>query len=429
MQRKLDELRETLAGFVEQRESLLLVVCAADPELAYVIKTLEGLDDTSPADLFLIFAEPFTEAPAYASAIMKNLRAQIEVAPAPRAERGEDPLPPLPEVCDDESAPPPARLRAAIDHVASLLPPEDGNRAVWGFLPLQVANHEAYARLVGEFVAWRGPEAWMRGLRVIARDDRARPFLAPGLRRLAAPRVLIYDLDMSPEALNDALVKEASNRSLPVTARMQALLQLASLDYAHKRYPQAIEKYGALYNHYGQSEDKAMQALTLQGAGDSLRRMNDLKGARVKYQQGLLLAMQTTALPVLLNLTSALGDVSLKLDALRDAERFFGLSEQLAGRLMNPFARADALEKQGIARDRLSDPGNAVLAWREAEATSRAFAYHERRRSTLERLIAAYRLMQMDDERRACEAELKATVQAMKAEAREAHDHSLQVTS
>jgi hypothetical protein len=396
MQRKLDELRETLGGFVEQRESLLLVVSAADPELAYVLKTLEGLDDTSPADLFLVFAEPFTEASAYASAIMTSLRAQIEVAQAPRAERGEDPLPPLPDVCDDESAPPPARLRAAIDHVASLLPPEDGNRAIWGFLPLQVANHEAYARLVGEFVPWKGPEAWMRGLRVIARDDRARPFLAPGLRKLAAPRVLIYDLDMSPEALNDALVKEAGNRSLPVASRMAALLQIASLDHAHKRYPQAIEKYGVLYTYYGQREDKAMQALTLQGAGDSLRRMHDGKGARVKYQQGLLLAMETTALPVLLK---------------------------------NPFARADALEKQGIARDRLGDLGHAVIAWRDAEVTSKAFAYHERRRSVLERLIAAYRIMQMDEERRGCEAELKATVQAMKAEAREAHDHPLGVTS
>ena len=429
MQRKLDELRETLAGFVEQRESLLLVVSAADPELAYVFKILEGIEDTSPADLFLIFAEPFTEAPAYASALVKNLRVQIEVAKAPRAERGEDPVPPLPAVCDDESAPPHARLRAAIDHVASLLRPGDGNRAVWGFLPLQVANHEAYARLVGEFVAWRGPEPWMRGLRVIARDDHTRPFLVPGLRKLGAPRVLIYDLDMSPEALNDALVKEAGNRSLPVASRMQALLQLASLDYAHRRYPQAIEKYGALYNHYEQREDKAMQALTLQGAGDSLQRMNDLQGARVKYQQGLLLAMQTEALPVLLNLTSALGDISLELEGFRDAERFFGLSQQIAGRLMNPFARADALEKQGIARDRLGDLASAVLTWRDAETLSKTFAYHERRRSALERLIAAYRLMQLNDERRGCEAELAATVQAMKADAREAHDHPLRATS
>jgi tetratricopeptide (TPR) repeat protein len=421
MQRKLDELRETLSGFVAQRESLLLVVSAADPEMAYVLKTLEGVDDTSPADLFLIFAEPFTAAPAYASAIMKSLHAQMEAAQA----SGEDPLPPLPALCDDEGAPPLTRLRAAIDHVSSIVPMEGEHRVVWGFLPLQIDDREGYARLAGDLVPWRGPELWMKGLRVIARDDRDSPFLSPGLRKLAAPRVLLYEIDMSPAALNDALVKEAADRSLPVAARMQSLMQLASLDYAYKRYPQAIEKYGVLYNHHAQRDDKAMQAVTLQGAGDSLQRMNDLQGARVKYQQGLLLAMQTQALPVLLNLTMALGDVGAALGDHRDAEKFFGLSEQLAGRLMNPFARADALEKQGIARDRLGDLAHGVLAWRGAETLSKTFAYHERHRSVLERLIAAYRLMQMSDERSACEAELKAALQAIKADARAAHDHPL----
>ena len=50
MWRKLDELRETLGGFVEQRDNLLLVVSCADAELAYVIKTLEGIDDSAPSD-------------------------------------------------------------------------------------------------------------------------------------------------------------------------------------------------------------------------------------------------------------------------------------------------------------------------------------------------------------------------------------------
>src|SRR5689334_8949727 len=118
MWRKLDELKATLGEFVDQRENLLLVVSCADPELSYVLKTLEGMDDTAPSDLFLVFGEPFTEAAQYASAIMKSLRVQMEIARAPREAEGEAPLPPLPALCDDAAAPPGARVRAAIDHVS-----------------------------------------------------------------------------------------------------------------------------------------------------------------------------------------------------------------------------------------------------------------------------------------------------------------------
>ncbi|MGK3988992.1 hypothetical protein WME99_38465 [Sorangium sp. So ce136] len=429
MWRKLDELKATLDEFVDQREHLLLVVSCADPEMSYVLKTLEGMDDTAPSDIFLVFGETFTDAAQYASAIMKNLRVQMEIARAPRAAQGEGPFPPLPAVCDDVAAAPGARLRAAIDHVSSLVPAQGGHRVIWGFLPLQIADQEGYARLVGEFVPARGPEPWMRGLRVIARDDRAAPFLFPPLRKSKAPGVLLYELDMSPAALNDALVKEAGDRSLPVADRMQALLQLAGLDYAYRRYPQALEKYGALYRYYAAHDAPVMQAVTLLGVGDVLRQMGDVKEARVKYHQGLALVMSTQALPVLLNLTYAIGDTSLELKDYRDAEGFFGLAGQVAGKLMNPFVKADALEKQGIARYRTGDATGAVLVWKEAAALSKTFAYHERHRSVLESLIAAYKGMYMEDERRACEAELRTAAQAVKTDAREAHEHPLRAAT
>jgi tetratricopeptide (TPR) repeat protein len=421
-------VRDTLSQFVEQRDNLLLVVSTSDREMAYVLKTLEGMDEGSPSDLFLIFAEPFADGPAYASAIMKNLYVQMEVAKATLKERGEGPFPPLPELCDDEAAPPVARLRAAIDHVASLVPAQGGHRAVWGFLPLQIADQEGYARLAGEFVMWSGPELWMRGLRVIARDDRERPFLFPALRKKKAPGVLLYDLDMSPEALNDALVKEAADRSAPVADRMQALMQLAGIDYAYKRYPEAIDKYRVLYNYYAEHNAPAMQAVVLQGVGDAILRLGDPRAAKVKYHQGLALAMQTQSLPILLNLTSAIGDVDLGLEDYRDAEGFFGLAAQIAGKMQNPFVKADALEKQGLARERTGDEAGAVVAWRDAAALCKTFAYHERHRSVLERLIRAYRSMCLDEERRACEAELKATRQAMKEAAQAAHEHPLRST-
>src|SRR5262245_5262173 len=103
MRRKLQELRQAFDGFVEQRESLLLIVGCNDLETVYVLKLLEGMDDTSPSDLYLSFAEPFTDAPTYVSAILKALRDQMEVAKAALAAREAAPLSPLPALCDDDS--------------------------------------------------------------------------------------------------------------------------------------------------------------------------------------------------------------------------------------------------------------------------------------------------------------------------------------
>jgi tetratricopeptide (TPR) repeat protein len=414
MQRKLEEMRDTLSGFVDQRDNLLLVVSGTDAEVPYTLKTLEGLDDVAPSDLFLLFAEPFTGAPRYASQVVQSLHTQMKLAEVDLAKRQQEPWPPLPSLCDDDDAPPHDRIRAAIDHIASLLPAEEDHRLVVGLLPFHIADQEGYARLVGELIPWDGPMLWMKGLRIVARDDSASPFLIPILRKKKAPGVLLYEPDLRPEALNDALVKGAADPSLPVVERMQILAQLAGLDYAHQRYAGAIEKYKILYNYYAESESPAMQAVTLQGVGDVLRRIGKLEEAKEKYQQGLALALEAEALPVLLNLTFAAGDVSLELNEHEQAEGFFGLSQALAGKLLNPFAKADALEQQGIARDRARDGAGAIVVWSDASTLCETFSYHERRRSVLERLIAAYRDAGMSSERHACEEGLRATLHAMK---------------
>jgi tetratricopeptide (TPR) repeat protein len=222
-------------------------------------------------------------------------------------------------------------------------------------------------------------------------------------------------MDMSPAALNDALVKEAADPGLAMDRRVQALMQLAGLDYAHKRYPQAIEKYGLVFDYYARHEAPAMQAIALQGVGDCLVRTGDRRGAKLRYQQGLTLAAQAQALPVLLNLTSALGEITLELGEHREADGFFGLAAQLAGRLLNPFAKADAQEKQGIARQRAGDVPDAVVVWRDAAKLAQTFNYHERRCSVLSRLVDAYRSIHVDGERRLCEDELELARRAAKA--------------
>jgi tetratricopeptide (TPR) repeat protein len=172
-----------------------------------------------------------------------------------------------------------------------------------------------------------------------------------------------------------------------------------------------------------------MQAVVLQGVGDALRQMQEHALAKEIYHRSLALVMDTQALPVLLNLTFAIGDVSLVLEDYRDAEGFMGLAAQIADKMGNPFVQADALEKEGMARDRRRDLTGAVLVWQEAAALSKTCAYPERQQSVLQRLVRAYKTLGQSDKRRACEAELQVARRANDAAASTAHVLSLGAAS
>ncbi|HEX5748982.1 MAG TPA: tetratricopeptide repeat protein [Archangium sp.] len=407
MQRKLQELQETLRNFVDQRDFLILVVSAHDDEMAWVLKTLQGLDEEMDADLFLVCNQEAGPVAQYATAVNAGVAAQIEVANTARKAKGEPRWAPLPAQGQDTRLPPAERLRSAMIHIRSLMPAEEDHRLVWCLLPPKLKDRAGFAQLVSQLLPLKGYEPWMRSLRIIVRDDRAEPFLGPTLNKLKAPGVLLYEVDFSTGALTDGLAQDAVDESRPVAQRMQALVQLAALDYAHRRYPQALEKYGLLHDYYAEHGAKEMQALCLQGAGDVLRQLGKPEKALERYQQGLALAIQTKALPVLLNLAMAAGDVCLELKQYPDAEGYFDITDQVAAKALNAHAKADALEKLGRAREGRTNTGGALRAWRDTATLCRSVGYPERLRSVLEHMARLYENAGMRQERQQCLTELR----------------------
>ncbi|WP_426745976.1 tetratricopeptide repeat protein [Myxococcus faecalis] len=407
MRRKLQELQDTLGGFVDQRDHLLLVIGCHEAEAAWVHKTLKGLDEETPSDLFLLFAHEARSATQYVTHVLANLEAQLEGANLTRKQNGEAPWPALPGRCQDPRESPGARLRSAIEHVRGLLPPDGDHRLVWALVPMKIEDRTGYSHLVGQLLPHDGFQPWMRSLRIIVRDEKEPPFLVPALRKLQVPGVLVYEPDLSTAALTDSLAQESVDPALPVPERMQALLQLAALDYAHKRYPAALEKYGLLHTYYAEQGLKELQALCLQGAGDVLRAVGKLALAKERYQQGLAVAVNTLALPILINLSMAAGDVSLELKQYTEAEGYFDITDRVAAKALNPYPKADALEKLGLARYLRKDLGKAVVTWTGAAAFCRSVEYTARLRSVLQRLEKVYGEAGMVTEQRACKKELQ----------------------
>jgi tetratricopeptide (TPR) repeat protein len=410
---KLKEVQDALADFVHQNRYQALVIRATDVELIYLLKMVEGLDQREAAHVFGLFPQPVAGgAPAYVTTVLAGLRAQLEPINQLRIAEGNPPWPPLPAECDDPRTRPGRRLRAGIAHAARLIPGGMEHRMAFCLLPQAIGKPAAWAEALTGVLPSEGggadeEAAWPR-VRLLVRDDAAAPILIPALRRAKNPQVLIYEPDLSPAALMDAMAREVADPGLPEANRMQMLAELAALDYAYGRLTEAVAKYEILYDYYHRNQAQLMEAMVLQGVGDVLRRIGKLPLARERFGQGLTLAITTKGLPLIMSLAFSAGDTSLELQRFKDAEDHLEIARKVASKLFNHPVEADALEKIGDARLAQKLPGEAMAAWRDAANICRKAAYRDRLASVLEKMSKTFASARMSADQRACDQELAA---------------------
>ena len=382
----LEELETALASFAEQGDHFALLLTTRDGEVPIVVRTLDGLDEASPSDVYFIDATPVTGVAAYVETVIGNVAAQIAEVNEERLASALPPLAPVPYALADRRLDPLQRLRALLVHMASWLPPADDHRLVIALLPSSITDAAAHSQIVGALVPFHGYEPWMRGVRLILRDDGGAPFVAAALRKAGARSVLLYTTRVNVSDLADAVADDAANPAVPEVQRINALLQCAALDVALGRLQPAIEKYGTLFAYYDRHGVLEMKAVVVQGVGDVLMRLDDLRGARDKFLQALDLAADAKSVPLILNATTAIGDVDMRLSAHDEAAYSYGLAAEAAEKLGNGFARADLLEKRGSAEAARGASREAVTAWTASATVARESAYDERLVSVLSRL-------------------------------------------
>lgn len=406
MRRKFEQLRANLEEFVQQDDYPMLAVGCLPDELAYVMKFLQSLEEVLPAHMIAVFHQPFPDAGTYLDGMLESVRVQLEALAPLRVERREPPIPALPLAVMDPRRDPSKRLIDLLDHLRLLLPNEDEYRLVIGLLPLQCKDPGGYAALIRSILPVPEPPAWGNVVRIVVYEDRNLRPLTPILQAEQAERVLTFDVDFSTDAMADALVDDASDRSLPRAERMLALTQLAAIDYSYKRYELAFTKYAALFDYYVEVEQPDMQALCLLGAGDTLHAAGESEAAKLRLQQGIALAMQHRSLAVLLNLLSSAHGVCMILRHYADAETYADAATRVSAEVLNPFANADSFEARGDAQVRQDKLAEAVASYQRCRELSRTYQYFQRWESVLGKLTQVYARAQMQIERRESEAEL-----------------------
>ncbi|CAB3787333.1 hypothetical protein LMG28688_02445 [Paraburkholderia caffeinitolerans] len=403
MQREFAATDAALGDFIEQPDYPTLVLGASDLDIVLAFKMLQERDRRDAQRIYLLF--PFAcDAPGrYLQQCMDSLAAQIAAENDARVKEGEPPWAALPLLCTDPGQPPAHRLKAAVEHVRTLV--EEGVDIVWALVPSTIADTTSYREAVWPLLALDGFEAWMEGHRFCLRDDRARRFLLPPEQREKARHVLALELDFSPEKTADTLVDALNDAARPLAERMQAAMQLAALDLTHGRLDQALEKYRLLYGWHREQRNPLGQALALGGIGEVAARSGQHADACRWYAHALDVGADSGNLGVTLNLLMACGQSWLSLKQPARAIEYFELASRAADKLMFPHAAVDALEKLGVALLGARKTVEAARAWTDAKALCERFGCEHQRQSLLERLAALYAQAGLKTQARAYEIE------------------------
>ncbi|MDF3071200.1 MAG: hypothetical protein K0R38_6801 [Polyangiaceae bacterium] len=403
MQRAADALVGTLREFINQPDYPTLVMGGTDAAIALPNRTLYSFGQEDEDHYYLLFTSPCPSAPVYMDAIAESLVTQREALNAELVARQIAPLPPFPLEVEDSRVPPAKRLQAAVQWCGQhMIGPDD---IVWGLLPGELGDLEGYKAMVTPLLALQQVEPWMDRHRFILRDRDPQPAIIPALFQAKNDRVLVMELDFSNESVERDLHATALDQTLPPDDRVMAFFQLGAIDFAFKRYPQALEKYGACFNYWDAKGEPALASLCLKGAGDAMLLAGQPLEALKFFQQAVALSLKSGNLTALQQALFSAGSISMDLGKTEDAEGYFKHSSDVSGKLCNPYTKCDALEKQGEAQWKLGRYREAQENWVAGKNLARQFGYTERALSILDRLIAMYRVSGMMNDAAACEQE------------------------
>ena len=400
MQRLFRAIETRLRDFIEQRDDFLMLLRCPDEQCAYLAKILQGVDE-STEHAFWMFGDDFQDAPIYADTIARTFYERVELLNAKLVGDGEPAWPPLPPRLMDRQTSPAERIRILFLYARKRIDDLESSRLVVALTPLRIANPLAWRAFLNELVDYDPASPWCHHMRLIAREGAD---MAP----TQLPSTQTYDVDLSLAALQAALKAETADRSLPLAERANALLMDAMVDYGHRRYEPAMEKYRLLQTFYGTLHLDTMLALTLNGIGEVLAATGSRNEAIEHFEMAMTPAIESKSYAVLLNITLNLANIHLVHEWWVKALEYYTSAEKLATALLNVHIKLLCLENIGFCHLHLSDSAGAYKAWNDGVVLARGTEEDATRKRLLLHLRQLYQSHHMSDRVHAVEHELRA---------------------
>lgn len=406
MRRILDVVLEEFGAFLDQRENAALCVRCADDETIVVGKVIEELEDSRLSEMFWAAGAPFGDAVSWVSAVVDGFATQQGAVALAMKEQGMEPWPPVPDAVLDAHRPPAERLRELIIFSRSLLPDPDGMRVVWVLMPAEIHNAQGWALLMRDVLRHTFPRPWFQQVRMFVRAERATNALDVALAE--TERIAWSNPELSQDAFVRAIEAEASDPAVPLAQRLQNVFLSANVDYAHKRYPDAMRKYYLLLRYYLGVRDGAMTALVLNGMGEVHERVGHMAQAANCYQAAMEPALGAPGPPVPILLNTSLNMANLRLAERNwpEAEGWYDNAQKLATLQRAPDTKLRAMENLALCQYMQGKVDDAIVTWHAGAAVAGELEMPAIRQSMLQRLHMAYGYLQDQAKQRTVANEL-----------------------
>ena len=400
MRKIFNQLMDTLRDFLKQRDDLLLLVPCEDSDVPLLLKALRDLDRESGSDLFLLFAEDFSDPDAFLDSIAQRLQEEHELtneAVGPDVPK----LPPLPSEFLDQNGPPSARLEAGMRYAHSLIDSRMGQHFVWGMGPGTIADAKSYLALLAQLLPRPEIRPWMRGARIVARVPADFQLPASPLKR-----VRVKPFTIPPNAQEEELVATAGR-------------------------PEALSSATACRRRCSWRIWITPTADSVRPSNDSSRRWRFSSGLRFPSWRGWssadsgpsradrrtckkrntgtsapLVPAAKDGNPVLMStIVENLAGIAFEEKRFADAEERYSELVVLKRAMIDEDGVADALEWQGLSQEGQLAYDRAVECWYESALICKAFEMTDRLPRVLGHLKRGYQELEMREELEQFDAE------------------------
>lgn len=364
MRQLIERLQHEIEAFIEQRQSLILLIEARQEDAPIVSKLMTEIEKSNQTDIFLVLLADFETPEQYANAAVEQLATQHKIVCDELARRGEPSLPPLPTGLEVVERPAIERLQDVIRATRALVPSDGGHRLVVILWPMAVAQPEQFVGLCRTLLKGPSLPDWASGTRLIIREVPGIPHELAAV--LPAHHIKRARSDFSPPALKRCMEEVAADPGQSQTERMQALLMLATLEHAADQPTAAIEKYKLLLSYYQETQNPTMQAVVLNHMGEVYHRKLQLGEARHYYESALVPTEQSPAPLLILILARNLGDVAFLQGNYSDALACYSQWHLVSERLEDGQSQVAALQKLGLTHQKLGDHAAAIASYEAA---------------------------------------------------------------
>jgi tetratricopeptide (TPR) repeat protein len=389
MQQIIQQIIDTLTGFISHAEERVMLIEAKDDEAPLLLKSFGMVEEAENVpDIFLSFGDDFHDIRNYVEMMIERQRDQIEQLNI-QLEKAEKPL--LEQIPDEllqRNAPAHARLAGLFRHIRKIIEPD--RQVIWLIYPLTGVEREAFfLQLFGPVVQQIIANGF-EGTKLIVRDTPSRLLFRDLGCEQDRPEVLCYQPEVDFPSVMKKIEENANKKDAPVEERVQSTMLMAGIDVAEKRYDSALSKNQWILGHYQRTDQKQNESIVRNNIGDIHYLQSQFPEAQKNYEAAVTIAVAEKSQPLVLYQSMNLGNALFMQQKFDEALIYYDSAEKLAEANKILIQRVAAIGRIGDTKRAKGELDEAIKVYEGGTDLCRTESYKLGLKHLLERLVEAY---------------------------------------